>query len=433
MTGTPRVREDDTTFVVEGNSVRTQCNGVQTDYQDNVAAAMDIRIGHKRSTFDIVTDNFHERIARGEIINNPFNGKKWTYSSANVGSWSWTRNATCSGTTDKSWAGNSLRYFNTPRKLNNVIAASGASNCVTLAGTQAWGNVVSPQVLGGESMHDREATWQMLSSPLQGVHEFLEKVRRSKKFGHQTAALGAFIANYWLQYRYGLTPLVHDLVNGFDAAVLPRFSDRYTARGSCSAQPVEYGDQVPYAADTYYTGQTQRSNIEELWVRAGVLYRHHFTLGDIWGYSAHNFIPTMWEFLPYSFVADWFVNAGDFLAACVPKANVKVLASWTTQHYKSIQERSLTTTPKTVSGYTVTGGPAFIDTLVYEHTVRSPAAARGLAFRLNDLTFSKSKNWMHFADGLALAGQYLLQRPSSKTPKIWRPLYTRKEWKGTGA
>jgi hypothetical protein len=145
----------------------------------------------------------------------------------------------------------------------------------------------------------------------------------------------------------------------------------------------------------------------------------------------HNVIPTLWEFLPYSFVADWFVNAGDWLAAVVPKAKVKRLAEWTTYHKTSDLERKLVVSPIPQTYYNKTG-QTVTSQLNYTHYVRTPGISVGLAFRTNDFNFQKSKTWMHIADGMALAGQYLKcqkSTPSPLYPRTNRPSKY-KAWKG---
>lgn len=59
-----------------------------------------------------------------------------------------------------------------------------------------------------------------------------------------------------------------------------------------------------------------------------------------------------WELVPYSFVADWFVNVSTFLNAVIPYLSTRPLGSWTTTRrtqtvtFQVIDSRA--TTPSTI-------------------------------------------------------------------------------------
>jgi hypothetical protein len=370
---------------------------------------------------DVVVKDFFRRKAKGEIFNNPMSKGKYTYSFAFTGENSRTRKLPCSGTTIKQVFGSCPRGLYSWNWIPlKPWAELGLSTAVTTAGTQAWANVVQPQVLSGEPLREWDMSWHMLRHPLDGVHQFLRKVHRKKSFRKSGLALGEFIGGYWLQYRYGLVPLLSDLMSAFDAAVMPRFSDRYTARGSASVAPWSDSD-TETAEETYYTANTYRTIRQEGWVRAGILYRHHYSTADVWGLSAHNIPQTLWELTRLSFVVDWFVNAGDFIGAFTPKANVEILASWTSIHKFIERENTMVGNPKTDSVYYIYGGPGVHHTEKTELYERYPGAARGLTVKLQDLSFEKTKNLLHLGDGLALAGQALSHRFNGRELPTWKP------------
>jgi hypothetical protein len=412
-----RIRKTDGRYSTTLYRTDTLCNGSQTVVEQE-SSSFGVYSGSTTKVVDVVTKDFKRRSAAGEIFNNPFDLVKEKYTLLGTSDWEHHYTGTCSGTTLKSRSGNHysgdvLPWLEpTPSNIGSVLH--------TIAGTQAWGNVVSPEVLGGENMHDLEQTWRLLRHPLEGFHQLIHKIRGTRSFLRQTKSLGEFMSDTWLKYRYGATPLMHDLMNGFHAAVVPVYSDRHTARGSASA-PNQYETATEAIHNSTHPGTCTRSVSANRWCRAGILYQHHFTVGDRWGSSAHNILPTLWEILPYSFVVDWFVNVGDFLAACTPKANVVVLSSWTTHvgEYLYTREHRITHSDYT-SPWSGSGEWGFTDQRERKHIARTPGAERGVTFRTNDWTFSKSKNWVHFADGMALAGQYLMRRPRSKPPQRTR-------------
>jgi hypothetical protein len=407
------------------------CNGT-TDNQDGYITLPSGMHGNGSEWFmdDIVTKNFHSRKAKGEIFNNPCISFKSDWKSSLTGYWSIVTDDPCSGLTKKSHSGNSLRSL---LSLGHIDPDPGWNSYVgdmaTVAGTQAWSNVVAPNVLSGENGRDARATYEMLRHPLLNFHNFLDKVRRTKKFARQSLALGEFVAGEWLKYRYGATPLLYDLEGAFEAVFKPTFSNRYTARGSASAYFRD--SDSPSVSETYFTGNIDRQIDRTVWVRAGVLYEHEFTWSDKFGLSMHNILPTLWEWLPYSFVADWFVNAGDFIGAVTPKANVKVLADWTTVHVDTNYKLELTSqpvSPPPFANQSASGGPGFTSTRESQWMRRTPSAKRGIALKLYDFDLVKDKNWLHLADGCALAGQKLMQtfkqgrnlRSGSAWDRNWR-------------
>jgi hypothetical protein len=413
-----RHRGVDLTRPIEFTHDVTWCDNHTTQGSFDSAEKVGLVDGDLWSCDDVVTDRYRERIARGEIINNPFRLRKVKRSLTNLSSYGWSKKTSCSGATIvKSLEGDVMQAILRPSHGFTLPRYPGTS---LIAETQAWANVASPDVLGGENMRDLEQTWRLLRHPLEGFHNLLHKVRNTNKFGAQTKALGEFMSDYWLQYRYGAVPLMHDLQNGFRAAYIPQFSDRLTARGSASLPPfTDSWTEYPSSSGNFSNAVVEASYSHEGYYRAYVLYKHWFSTSDKFGLSFHNLPATLWEILPYSFVVDWFLNVGDFIAACTPKAGVDVLASGVTYHGHSIEnvDASCDCTGSD-TGYNFWGTSGYTYTEDNKLVKRTPLARRGLSFRLNDLTFSKSKNWLHFADGVALAGQFLMRRPKDKPPRV---------------
>jgi len=408
----PRHRDDSTEYgdVPYHNDI-LYCNGTTGVQEGSSELPTGLHgSGTERWMDDVVVKDFHSRSKRGEIFNNPMTQFTSEYQGSMTGSWVLSYQGSCSGTTKRVHSGNSHRGLLTVGFDDSEIPSwSAATNVLQIAaGTQAWGNVVNPSVLGGESGRDAGATYQMLRHPLLNLHNFLDKVRNTKKFAKQSLALGEFLSSQWLQYRYGLTPLFYDLEGALEAAFKPVFTDRYTARGSASTQ---FGTESTVStSETYFDADQIRVTRRNVYVRAGVLYQHEFTWSDKWGLSMHNLPATLWEWLPLSFVYDWIVNAGDFISAVTPKANVKILSSWTTTTVETDYELELVTTnSRNVAPYNSSGGPGGYFTRKSVWKRRDPFASRGLVLKLYDLDLVKDRNLLHIVDGLALAAQKLMR------------------------
>lgn len=410
-----RTRTDDTTVPLMTSQTTTLCNGdvstVSVNEWDSQAGGYKLGNGVYRQTTDVVVPNFRARSARGEVFMNPFASTRTTRFSASIGTHEhhWVPN--CTGTNTKKIEGN-----NSFGCWGGFLGAQSGwvdhtQELRELAGTQAWSNVAEPNVLGGEFLRDRERTFRMLKNPLSDLRHALGGIRKSRKFGRSGLILGHYVANEWLKYRYGLTPLIHDVVGAFENVCKPVFTDRVTARGSAAWPEYQYTDTVVQTG-TYgiFQGTTVRKASQSQNVRAGVLYRHEASMSEKFGISFNSLVPTLWEILPYSFVADWFANVGQYLAAVTPKAYTTVLAEWTTTKVVHRQQSTMTSVPLTVANVSQTGGPAIMGTTERVVITRTPGAPRALQWRINDLDLSMSKTQLHVADAFALIGGMLVSR-----------------------
>lgn len=142
--------------------------------------------------------------------------------------------------------------------------------------------------------------------PLQGIKALQEKYQKARSRGKTHKEAHSEIASQWMQYRYGIMPLVYsiqDAIQLLDEA----FAEFKTDRGFSvlSSKP----KTVP-STETHIA-----------------IYRAHEVKISVVGkskyetYSARlkdlittNLFVTAWELIPMSFVIDWFINVGDVIA-----------------------------------------------------------------------------------------------------------------------
>jgi hypothetical protein len=181
-------------------------------------------------------------------------------------------------------------------------------------------------ILGGVVLGELRETLRMIRNPAKlfrnGLDSYHEAVQRHfKKHGRKSA--GKFAADQWLQNSFGWQPLIRDIEDGA----------RGVARLECERlgiQPIiAYGrdakvlsliDQISEnPAPTYYVNKRE-------WQENLVIYRGAVrvrTASDSpalmaaqnFGFTARDFVPTVWELIPYSFLVDYFTNIGDILDA----------------------------------------------------------------------------------------------------------------------
>lgn len=421
MGATPRHRSRDTVIPLITAYTTTRCNGssydTQIDEWNDRSGAEKLGNGEIQETSDWVVPNFKARSAAGEIFNNPFRTSKTKHAAATSGSWDFYWIPTCTGTSTKAVGGNTTGGHSNPpaswggHKEGLPSWYDQTGDLRILAGTSAWANVASPEVLGGEFLRDAHRTFEMLRHPLGTLREALTAVRTKKKFQHAGLSVGAYIGSEWLKYRYGLTPALNDIAGAFEAIVKPIFTDRKTARGYADYPLYEASDTLTGSLGAEYGYTTQRYCSQHQQVRAGILYRHVSGMNEKFGLHLNSIVPTLWEILPWSFVGDWFFNVGDYLSAVVPKAGTQILSSWTTVKVTHKQRSMMTSSPLTGWNLQINGGPGLIASTERVELTRTPGANLGVVARSNDLTLSRTKNWLHTADAFALIAQLLYSLP----------------------
>lgn len=143
----------------------------------------------------------------------------------------------------------------------------------------------------------------------------------------------------WLEYRYGIRPIVADVRNALEAydRLMKGRGERSRYRGQASEQEVTKVTEVctlrpPFPTTLRLQLQGQRTRVTS--ARATVLVdvtSEGSKLSDaaviLGGYEA---IQSAWELIPYSFVVDWFINVGDWVSSWVPMVGASIVGSCVT-------------------------------------------------------------------------------------------------------
>lgn len=123
-------------------------------------------------------------------------------------------------------------------------------------------------------------------------------------------------ANYWLQYQYGWKPLLNDVKNAAEAVAeaVNRNDDRSTSRVRSSRTYSRAWSDSNYTleANPLYKGAV--SGYVRVSRRA--VWRFKPTAADLPGlFGLTNPFEVVWEIIPFSFVADWFLPIGNYLSS----------------------------------------------------------------------------------------------------------------------
>jgi len=300
-----------------------------------------------QTTIDVVTPEFQKRINQGEVINNDFFSETITEVPAQPTSYSRDyRFGTIEDWTGAHWSGKwplknddhlggYLDPFIADPDLSSTIESL-RQQALTTAHSNASSGEMQTLVTAAES----GKTVNSLADILGRAIRILKAARRLDLKRVAGELNPKELADRYMELRYALRPLVYD-ANDLLAALEESRSyknSRQTYRGY-GRYSNSYEDDFPLGNYTDASGTICRTCSVEVDVRCGVLADVVTSGVSIWG--ADQLAETAWEITPFSFIADWFWNIGEKIAAFSPSAGVRELASWSTTIVKLDQRNWL--------------------------------------------------------------------------------------------
>jgi len=137
--------------------------------------------------------------------------------------------------------------------------------------------------------------------------------------------LNQALSGLYLEGVFGWLPLIADVNSAMDAY------DKLTSRGPSSLQCRGFGKETKQTSQTTGTENIYTSNFPSDFTQvtsteAQVLYYGkvkasiygHGSLGnarELFGFKADEFVPTLWELMPWSFLIDYFANISEIVSA----------------------------------------------------------------------------------------------------------------------
>lgn len=390
------------------NNTLTQTYGTLTTTTCANATSTSTRLspksGNDDESFDVVTPNYLGKIAKGIVINNPFESYKRTYSYGGAGSYTRNRIGTCTGSTTKTETGDYMLTATEgvlPRDPSWLIDVN---NLTTLALTEAYANVAPADIQSMVSIAEMRKTIGMIRKPLASMQRIYDTATRRRR---GRSDVGNDASSTWLEVRYGWLPLMYD-VEGVLKAISRDYSERYVARGSQSGGTTSSETRKRSGLLTHYDFDIIELREESVQVRAGVLYAHDLKIQEYSKYGATlSQVPAAaWELIPFSFVVDWFANVGDFVGAIIPQAGTSTLAAWTSVKREQVWTRTISNFKlgSSLSGsYTLSANPnGHWDRCVYNYYHRQTRSRSDIGLRF-DLNLTDKR----VVDALALLTQRL--------------------------
>ncbi len=237
------------------------------------------------------------------------------------------------------------------------------SNSITKADNFAKRGVINQlksEFQSGTFLGELGETIRMLRDPAKsirkGIDDYFSKAKKLKGSISRQAPLHRALAETWLGYAYGWKPLISDIEDAGKAlrkysnenrtrkAIYSAGSNSWFALGTVLEQPLQ-NVRVAFR---------RNSHVSDLVIYRGMVNiepgKRLQMASRLFGFRPEEFVPTVWNLIPYSFLADYFTNIGDIVDAW---SYGRTGLRWTSKTIVSVDEIDFTSDLRHVSiGYT---------------------------------------------------------------------------------
>lgn len=187
---------------------------------------------------------------------------------------------------------------------------------------------VQRAIEGGVLLGELKETLHMLKSPAKSLFnkmgEYVALAKKRSKGTRKKSSLKKVIGETWLEQSFGWKPFINDIQDAYEAYQRIGQAEKFV---KISAG----GYARKKATDNAGISDPQSEGITQIGYRTtGVIYEetHSRVKGEVYvravtntqavlqqlGLTVQQFIPTVWELLPWSFLVDYFTNIGDILS-----------------------------------------------------------------------------------------------------------------------
>lgn len=283
---------------------------------------------------DIVTPNFRKRIAAGEIITNPFRSEQVSETYVQGAFYSHTY-----GHKSNSWCNVHNKRHDTIHHVHGVYCPEPAYHMdekllvldvqaiIDLAVMRAHANIDESEMMAWATVAESGKTVESMASIMRRAIGIFRGIRKLDLKALRKELKARELADRYMEARYAIRPLVYDVKGVLEALKKERRYHRRTYGG--------YAEGSAEDADTWTSGYHWLSAIDwkrtvklEVSAIAGVLCDVDVTALSTWG--TDHIAESLFELVPFSFIASWFCNVSDVVAAYAPDAGINQRASWVT-------------------------------------------------------------------------------------------------------
>lgn len=201
------------------------------------------------------------------------------------------------------------------------------------------------------ALAERKSTFDMIlgtASKIAGAARSVKKGKFRKacsqlgcKYKNPKDLKGALTpANYWLEIQYGWKPLYQDIYNGMVATDQAQQRAENRKRRVSVYQKGELSDTgkastaigIPWGAGQAYIYVPTSGQISGIFKQklSAIVECENPTLATVDSLGILNPALVAWELVPFSFVFDWFLPVGDWIAATTPLWGYKLISCFQT-------------------------------------------------------------------------------------------------------
>lgn len=324
----------------------------------------EVLTGWQGTRSQITDDNhpfFREMQRRGDII------------LGNCDIWTWTRSYSPMSLVWSSsypdayyvaWEGD-LAACIEPYHPRDTSAEAYVSQMGELALVKAYGKIRGSSLMSGEIASDIGRTIGMIRHPFRKAAEHLGMAVKSaaRHYGKTARSVAKANASAWLEYRYGVKPLMLDASQAIKMASKTANSfkrSRLVVRSSEKIQRLNnqvFSDEPVQSLPWGWKVSGSVATNEAISMHAGVIYEianrsPSQKLSEDLRLGSDSLAATAWEVMPFSFVADWFVNVGPWLEAMNLPPSVSVRGNWVTKRIDLIWITSVSSLTMHVDDFT---------------------------------------------------------------------------------
>lgn len=284
-------------------------------------------INADETTYDNVVPNFNELRDRGTIVMNDYQHHEETAT--------FLPGKFVAYRLDEGWH----TYYNYDYNIADVLPLSkwptfqvgwDIDHLANIALTKLYAKIDAAPIQSIVSIAEFHKTVASLRAAFIGVLRAIRGIHRIRRLLLRGAITSAKAANMYLEVRYGLRPIYYDVISAVEA--LNSYGKvkrkRYCAMAADTKTDQE-NFSVYYANNYEATGRCTLN--ASLTVLAGAIVDGKLSTNGLIDVAGLDEIPgSLWELVPFSFIVDWFVNVGDFIAAYTPKPDVDIKGTWVT-------------------------------------------------------------------------------------------------------
>lgn len=291
---------------------------------------------YSKTITDVVTPNFRKRISKGEIINNPL---RIQTVKASQSPYTWSGShidypiKKCPANSYQGYGSASFESFIGSMSVLSTYGAPPDINIDSMKGraiNSAYSKVDISEATALVSLAEAKKTIIGLADIMKRVYKIYRAIARLDAKALSRELSPKELANRYMEYRYGLRPLVFDaksLINAFNTI---RFDKK--PRSSFYARVQESGTSQSnhtFVVNNWSTFDYTKTISRNVTVSAGVLTDIEI-LSNLQILGVDKIFESAWELIPFSFILDWFFNIGTTLAAWTPNYGIRDRASWVT-------------------------------------------------------------------------------------------------------